>query len=336
MAYKKSLYRSDDAMIAGICGGLAEYFDIDATLVRIIAVTLVLIGLGTPVLAYVIAIFVIPKRPVGQPEYVDVKPGAPRTQAAAAGAAAAAGVAAGGAVAGAHVQGAAACASAPGACYTTSNSQAFDALRPEMVNSDRQAREQKRAEREVRRLAEGHSGLGKGVIIGFLLVGVGILALLGRFIDITIWRFWPLVLLVAGIAILFSPGKEGWKLERAGHGVSLITVGIVLQAWMLDVFSGSTFLRLLINLWPILLVLLGLTVISNGLRQSAYKLLGSLLFSLTLLLGVWCYGEIEAPVYLQGIGNGEISVPIPSSPDFANIHSDAENAVLELFAMHLP
>ncbi len=60
---KKRLYRSRrDVMIAGVCGGIAEYFDVDPTIVRLIAVVLVL-GWGSGLLAYLIAVFIIPKNP---------------------------------------------------------------------------------------------------------------------------------------------------------------------------------------------------------------------------------------------------------------------------------
>jgi len=49
-------------MIAGVCGGIAEYFDIDSTLVRLLTVLVVLIG-GAGVVAYIIAWIVIPKNP---------------------------------------------------------------------------------------------------------------------------------------------------------------------------------------------------------------------------------------------------------------------------------
>ena len=59
----KRVYRSrKDCVIAGICGGIAEYFDIDPTLVRIIAVlTIFLNGLG--LIAYIIAWILIPQNP---------------------------------------------------------------------------------------------------------------------------------------------------------------------------------------------------------------------------------------------------------------------------------
>ncbi|MCD8509753.1 MAG: PspC domain-containing protein [Bacillus sp. (in: Bacteria)] len=56
------LYRSvDDRKIAGVCGGLAKYFNIDPTIVRILVVIIWIMSVGFPViLAYLIAVFVIP------------------------------------------------------------------------------------------------------------------------------------------------------------------------------------------------------------------------------------------------------------------------------------
>jgi phage shock protein PspC (stress-responsive transcriptional regulator) len=49
-------------MIAGVCGGIAEYFGIDSTLVRLLAVLIVFLG-GVGVVAYIIAWIIIPKNP---------------------------------------------------------------------------------------------------------------------------------------------------------------------------------------------------------------------------------------------------------------------------------
>ena len=59
----KKLYKSNtDKKIAGVCGGIAEYFNIDATLVRLGWVVFSLLG-GSGLLAYIIAAIIMPERP---------------------------------------------------------------------------------------------------------------------------------------------------------------------------------------------------------------------------------------------------------------------------------
>jgi phage shock protein C len=60
---KKRIYRSKDKMIAGVLGGLAEYFDVDPTIVRIVYVILSLASVGFPgLLAYLIMWAIIPQK----------------------------------------------------------------------------------------------------------------------------------------------------------------------------------------------------------------------------------------------------------------------------------
>jgi len=64
MTVSKKLYRSrSDRKIAGVCGGLGEYFEIDPTLIRL-AVVFFTLWWGGGLLAYLIAWFVIPEEPV--------------------------------------------------------------------------------------------------------------------------------------------------------------------------------------------------------------------------------------------------------------------------------
>ncbi len=56
----KKLYRSrTDRKLWGVCGGLAKYFDIDPTIIRIIAVASILVT-GAGIIAYVIIAIVAP------------------------------------------------------------------------------------------------------------------------------------------------------------------------------------------------------------------------------------------------------------------------------------
>lgn len=55
----KKLYKStNDRKICGVCGGIAEYFNIDATLVRLALVAFCCVG-GSGVIAYIIAALVM-------------------------------------------------------------------------------------------------------------------------------------------------------------------------------------------------------------------------------------------------------------------------------------
>ncbi len=61
---QKRLYRvTEGKMIAGVCGGIAEYLNIDPTVVRLIWALVGLSGAG--VLAYLIAALIIPEKPLG-------------------------------------------------------------------------------------------------------------------------------------------------------------------------------------------------------------------------------------------------------------------------------
>ena|ERR1017187_9763208 len=60
----KRLYRSStERKIAGVCGGLAEYFDIDPVIMRLIFVFLLLLGVGPIILVYIIFWIVVPENP---------------------------------------------------------------------------------------------------------------------------------------------------------------------------------------------------------------------------------------------------------------------------------
>lgn len=68
----KKLYRSKkDSIIAGVCGGIAEYFQLDSTLVRLLAILVVFLG-GAGVIAYIVAWIIIPQNPEQETEPVEL------------------------------------------------------------------------------------------------------------------------------------------------------------------------------------------------------------------------------------------------------------------------
>lgn len=65
-------------IIGGVCGGVADYLNMDATLVRILTVVISLFT-GVPVLVYLVALFVMPQAgaSAGTPPFPSPSPAAP-------------------------------------------------------------------------------------------------------------------------------------------------------------------------------------------------------------------------------------------------------------------
>ncbi|MBI4438300.1 PspC domain-containing protein [Candidatus Woesearchaeota archaeon] len=61
----KRLYRSrTNRVFAGVCGGIGEYMGVDPTVIRVIAIVIILASVGTGLLGYLLMWLVIPERPV--------------------------------------------------------------------------------------------------------------------------------------------------------------------------------------------------------------------------------------------------------------------------------
>ena len=60
------LYRSpDDRMLAGVAGGVAEMFEIDPSIIRIVWAVLIVLTGGLALLVYIVMAIVVPERPIG-------------------------------------------------------------------------------------------------------------------------------------------------------------------------------------------------------------------------------------------------------------------------------
>jgi len=74
MRNSKKLYRSRrDKVIGGVAGGLAEYFEVDVVIFRLLFVLLALMG-GGGIIGYLILMVVVPKEPYFTP-YAETAPG---------------------------------------------------------------------------------------------------------------------------------------------------------------------------------------------------------------------------------------------------------------------
>ncbi|MFH2069517.1 MAG: PspC domain-containing protein [Candidatus Omnitrophota bacterium] len=142
---EKRLYRSPtERRIAGICGGLAEYFNVDPVLVRVIFVVLFLLS-GIGLLAYIILWLVLPVRKKEEGTVEVITPGG----------------------------------------------------REEVVS------EPSKTEESVR-VMKKHNLFG-----GIILLGLGVIFLAENFLPVCrLNRFWPLLLIIVGLAILWKSGKK--------------------------------------------------------------------------------------------------------------------------------
>jgi len=72
------LYRSrKEKMIAGVCGGIAEYFKIDPVLIRVVFLLFLFAG-GSAIIAYIIGMIIIPNKPFDLPEEKKISKAVPQ------------------------------------------------------------------------------------------------------------------------------------------------------------------------------------------------------------------------------------------------------------------
>src|SRR5215510_7796163 len=58
---RRLVRRTDNKMLGGVCAGLAEYFGLDPTLVRVLTVLATVLGAGSVIIAYLVAWIIVPK-----------------------------------------------------------------------------------------------------------------------------------------------------------------------------------------------------------------------------------------------------------------------------------
>jgi phage shock protein C len=160
------LYRSrDDRMIAGVAGGLAEIWDADPSLIRIVWALLIFLTGGIALLVYIVMAIVVPEE--------DIVHATPETP-------------------------------APGATEGTETDTAAAAAAAAAPPVDRrEARRAARAARRAARRDRGPSSA--GIVIGGLLIVIGGVFFVRQFLpQFTFDWFWPLILVGLGVVLLVA------------------------------------------------------------------------------------------------------------------------------------
>lgn len=315
MASDKRLYRSRDALLGGVCAGIAEYFDIDPIVVRILAVVLTLASAGAFAIAYLALWIILPLAPdpaaplevkpesvhseTYGPVYYEVPQGAEQTAP--------------------HApSGQVPYSAYPGAAYpyTTSGhvppvppSQYGEAHTPPQTASVPHAVPVDAAAQpapvgapaqsvpapapmdphvEPARPVSGKS-VRAALWFGFICLFVGLAALLGHFIEgVSWWQFWPLLFVIVGIGNVVIPAPKGKRMSQFVNGLMEIAIGSVLLAMSLEVIAFSSFVPMVENLWPLLVMMVGFFILSHALRSPLLELIGGACFVAFCVIGlIW-------------------------------------------------
>jgi len=155
---EKTLYRSkNDRMIGGVCAGLADYFELDPTVVRLLAVLAAVLSSGVAIIAYLVMWVAVPEQG-GSPEK-----GYPMSDEA---------------------------APAPAAPVEPGPRSVSEVAPPLPVAPPRPP-----------------ASHGRGPIwVGLALVFVGVVLLIQLFVPwVRLWEFWPVILIVWGLFVIFRP-----------------------------------------------------------------------------------------------------------------------------------
>lgn len=173
MTESKTLYRSrDDQMIGGVCAGIADHVGLDPTIVRLIAVFLLLVGNAAVLIVYIVLWAVVPERPATAPEGVTAM---------------------------SENQG-----------TTPADRPGPDSPPPPPppgMSSAQPPAAQTPLPQTTPPPVPVRSGTGP-VWFGVALIFVGAVLLLQVFVPwLSLWQFWPVVIIVAGVLIIFRRGR---------------------------------------------------------------------------------------------------------------------------------
>lgn len=268
-------------MISGVCAGIAEYFDVDPTLVRLLAVILLVLGNAATFIVYIVLAVVVPEAPADA---------APRVEPAGSEAASEAETNGGNTTA------------SPAAQPDDPSPAADDppAAPPVPETPPTPTPEGTPRARHV-------SG---GITAGLVLIAVGAIMLVARFVpDYGWWNLWPLIIVFAGIAQALTPGHHGWSIERFFDGLVTVAVGGVFLAITFGYVGWGVWWRVL-SLWPVLLVAIGLGILGGAVGQNWIKALGSVVVIAALAYSVSVSVDGAPSVVAAGGEAFEFSEPV--------------------------
>jgi hypothetical protein len=144
---------------------------------------------------------------------------------------------------------------------------------------------------------------------GIMLIVLGAAFLLAQFVPaVSWWMLWPLVIVVAGVAQMVSPERDGsWTVDRVFEGLGTVVLGAVLLGNTTGYVEWTVWLTFL-SFWPVLLIALGVTIVGRGVGQTWLRICARLLVLATLGLAVYL-SLTGAALGVVDRGGAVISIP---------------------------
>ena len=152
---------------------------------------------------------------------------------------------------------------------------------------------------------------GAGATAGVVLIVIGALLLVGRFLPgQDWWDLWPLVIIVAGLVQSLTPGHAGWGANRFFDGLVTVAFGLVALGVTTDYLGFDVVWRIL-GLWPVFVIALGFDLLGKALHSNWVRVLGSI-----AIIAVLAYASAITIADSAGAGAGGLSGR-PSSSQFS-------------------
>lgn len=318
MTSEKRLLRSRKSLVGGVCAGVADYFDVDPVIVRILVVVFTFASAGLLAVPYVAMWVVVPLEPKEvlpldvQPQAVhsetygavDVDASRKAEQGAPKGASAA--QAAGWHYTHPSYTSAAHVPPEPPAGATRTRpiptppatpvppGNAQDAQQASFTPPTPSAYEgwaSQHAHQPLQPPAEpSRTGVRAALWVGSFLLFFGVSAMVASMVeDVAWWQYWPLIFVILGIVRMVVPGEEGHRMRKFVDGLIAFGIGSVLLTMSLGVLAWESIELMLTSLWPLLLVVLGLLLLGGALKSPSLTLLAGVLFVGFCVAGVVWY-----------------------------------------------
>lgn len=174
---------------------------------------------------------------------------------------------------------------------------------------------------KLRRNRDPH---GHGVIWGAVICAFGVLLLLDHLGYVSVdhlWRFWPMLLVIAGVASFTQPGRRAW-------GACLIVCGALFQLDSLGIIRFRW-----VDLWPLVIIACGLMMIWGSIESRRVRAAspGDTQNNMNVAA---VFGGIERRITAHDFRGGTISAVFGGAElDFHAAEMEGDEIVLEVNAV---